>query len=111
MLSISHVSTEIELSDVVKSTAAVFFLGTPHRGNKDLAGVGEIIRKVASATLMSTNSAMLDALGLKNSDLERCQETFSGIWKLYDFRVKTFQESLPITGVNAGLLGERVGSG
>jgi len=102
-------SAENELVNIVESTTAVMFLGTPHRGSKDLAGVGEMVRKVASAIMMDTNSAMLDALGLKNSDLERCQDSFSRLWLSHNFRVKTFQEGFPVTGVKIGLLNEKVG--
>jgi len=51
---------------------------------------------------------MLDALGLKTTDLERAQESFSMLWQLYGFQVKTFQEGLGLTGVNFGVLGEKV---
>lgn len=101
-------SAEEGLLNIVKSTSAIVFLGTPHRGSKDLAGVGEMARKVASAILMDTNSAMLDALGLKNSDLERCQDSFSRLWTLHGFQIKTFQEGFPVTGVKFGLLNEKV---
>jgi len=51
---------------------------------------------------------MLDALGLKTTDLERAQESFSMLWQKYDFRVKTFQEGLGLTGFNLGILGKKV---
>lgn len=93
---------------IVKSTAAVIFLGTPHRGSPELSAVGEKARSVLSIMRMETTSTMLDALGLKTTDLERAQESFSRIWKEYDFRVKTFQESLSLTGVRLGVLGSKV---
>lgn len=108
MLTSSSLSEEPELRNIVASTAAVVFLGTPHRGSQDMAGAGEIARKVASILMMDTSSTMLDALGLKTSDLERCQESFSRLWREYDFRVKTFQEGFPLTAVNLGLLNEKV---
>ena len=77
------------------NTRAVVFLGTPHRGSA-AAGVAEIARKVASMLMMDTNVEILDSLSLKNSDLERCQEIFSSLWHKYDFKVKTFQEGLPL---------------
>lgn len=45
---------------------------------------------------MDTNARILDSLSLRNSDLERCQEVFSSLWLKYNFRVKTFQEGLPL---------------
>ena len=53
-------------------------------------------------------SAILDALGLKTTDLERAQEAFSRLWQEYDFRVKTFQEGLGLIEVNLGVLGNKV---
>ncbi|KAK0644212.1 hypothetical protein B0T16DRAFT_495083 [Cercophora newfieldiana] len=80
----------------MSNTAAVVFLGTPHRGSS-AAGVGEIARKAASMILMmETSPAILQSLSLKNSDLERCQEVFSSLWHKYNFQVKTFQEGLPL---------------
>lgn len=109
MLASSSISEEAELKNIVESTAAVVFFGTPHRGSQDMAGAGEIACKVASVLMMDTSSAMLDALGLKTSDLERCQESFSRSWREYGFRVKTFQEGLPSTAINIGLLNDKVG--
>lgn len=96
------------MENIAKSTKAVVFMGTPHRGSKDMAGVGDIARRVASAFLADTNSAMLDSLGLKNSDLERCQDSFTRIWQNTNMKIKTFQEGLPYTGVSLGPLNEKV---
>jgi hypothetical protein len=57
---------------------------------------------------VESSAAILDTLGLKNADLERAQESFSRLWCQYDFRVKTFQEGLGLTGVNLGVLGNKV---
>ncbi|KAM5354925.1 hypothetical protein ACJ41O_001571 [Fusarium nematophilum] len=108
MLARSASSTETELSNVVKSAAAVIFLGTPHRGSPDLAALGEWVRSAVSTLRMETTSAILDALGLKTTDLERAQEAFSEVWQKYDFRVKTFQEGLGLSGINLGVLGNKV---
>jgi len=82
----------------VASTAAVVFLGTPHRGSKDMANLGDVVRKVAGL-VVDTSPFALDTLALKNSDLSRCQDLFSKIWREYDFRVKTFQEGQGLTGL------------
>ncbi|KAJ6032541.1 hypothetical protein N7540_003273 [Penicillium herquei] len=107
MLASSHMAEDEDLKDIAKSTAAVVFIGTPHRGSKDMASVGEVARKAASI-ILDTSSTSLDTLGLKTTDLERCQEAFSRLWRANDFRVKTFQESTGIIGLNAGLLNEKV---
>lgn len=108
MLARSSRSAEAEVSNIVKSTSAVIFLGTPHRGSPDLASVGEWARSLVSNLRMGTTSTLLDALALNTTDLERAQEAFSGLWAEYDFRVKTFQEGLGLTGVNLGVLGNKV---
>jgi protein SERAC1 len=108
VLGSSFVAEEHELKNVVSSTVAVMFLGTPHRGSQDLAEIGDVARKLASVLMMDTNPAMIDALGLKTSDLERCQESFSMLWRKQEFRVKTFQEARGLTAINLGILNEKV---
>ena len=108
MLSRSSTSESQALRRIVERTAAVIFLGTPHRGSTELAALGEWARSLVSAFRIATNASILDTLGLKTSDLERVQETFSTLWHTHDFRVKTFQEGLGLTGVNLGVLGNKV---
>ncbi len=107
MLANSDVAEDEDLKNIAESTAAVGFLGTPHRGSKDMASVGEVARKAASI-ILDTNFTSLDALGLNKSDLERCQEAFSRMWRAYAFRVKTFQESSGLSSLNVGPLNEKV---
>jgi hypothetical protein len=109
MLSASATSETSYLNDIVEQTAAVVFLGTPHRGSVDMSKLGHKARKLVSAALLDSSSATLDILGLRTSDLERCQESFSRLWARYDFRVKTFQEGLGLTGFNIGPLNDKVG--
>ncbi|KAF2464749.1 uncharacterized protein BDR25DRAFT_241847, partial [Lindgomyces ingoldianus] len=94
--------------NVVESTAAVVFMGTPHRGSEDWAATGEKGRKIASALLMDSTSSVLDSLGLENADLERCHDKFTRLWEKYKFRVKTFQEGRPLYGVKIGPLNKKV---
>ncbi|PTB58259.1 hypothetical protein M431DRAFT_492487 [Trichoderma harzianum CBS 226.95] len=99
MLARSSSSPEAELQDIVESTASIIFLGTPHRGSQDVAALGEVVRSVISSLGMETTPVILDALGLKTTDLSRTQEDFSMIWQKYDFQVKTFQEGLSLTKI------------
>jgi len=109
MLAQSSIATDDALHNIVDSTSAVIFLGTPHRGSQELAAVGEWARSLVSTALrMESNDAILNALNLKTTDLERAQEAFSALWFKYDFRVKTFQEGLGLTGVNLSVLGNKV---
>ncbi|KAL6354179.1 hypothetical protein LRP88_12513 [Fusarium phalaenopsidis] len=108
MLALSSTSQPDELSNIVKSTAAVIFLGTPHRGSPDLSALGAWARSVLSGLRFQTTSAILDTLGLKTTDLERSQEAFSGLWFKHGFRVKTFQEGYGLGKINLGVLGNKV---
>ena len=105
----SSASTDESALNIVQSTCAVVFLGTPHRGSQDKAKAGDVVRKLLSGVLrMDTSPLLLNTLGLKNADLERIQEGFSTVWNKYDFQVKTFQEGLGLIGVNIGKLNETV---
>ncbi|KAM0438474.1 hypothetical protein ACHAPT_001223 [Fusarium lateritium] len=108
MLALSSTSQPDELSNIVKSAAAVVFLGTPHHGSPELSALGAWARSVLSGFRFQTTSAILDTLGLKTTDLERSQEAFSGLWFKHGFRVKTFQEAYGLTKINLGVLGNKV---
>ncbi|PNP57040.1 hypothetical protein THARTR1_02882 [Trichoderma harzianum] len=99
MLARSSSSPEAELRDVAESTASIIFLGTPHRGSQDVAALGEVVRSVISSLGMETTPVILDALGLKTTDLSRAQEDFSMLWQKYDFQIKTFQEGLSLAKI------------
>ncbi|KAK0616989.1 hypothetical protein B0T14DRAFT_434076 [Immersiella caudata] len=59
MLARSSSSTDTIIKYVIGSTAAIIFLGTPHRGSPDLAALGEWARSLVSLR-MQTTSAILD---------------------------------------------------
>ncbi len=108
MLTRSSAASDEHLKNIVESTSAIIFLGTPHRGSPELAALGEWARSIMGILRMETNQAILAALGLKTTDLERAQESFSSLWNDHDFRVKTFQEGLGLTGIRLGVLGNKV---
>jgi hypothetical protein len=109
MLRRSQNSDEKNIQNIVESTRAIIFLGTPHRGSADVAALGDIVRRVASTILrVDTNAVILRALGFDSPELELCRESFITQWRVYEFWVKTFQEALSMTSVNLGLLNEKV---
>ncbi|KAF5663495.1 RGT2-Sensor of high external glucose concentration [Fusarium circinatum] len=108
MLALSSTSDINLVKGIVECTAAVIFLGTPHRGSPELSAIGEWARSVLNSFHFQTTSAILDALGLKTTDHERAHEAFSRLWLHYDFRVKTFQEGFGLTGIKLGVLGNKV---
>jgi hypothetical protein len=78
------------MKNAVSSIAAIVFLAAPYKGSLGRASIGDIACKVASLALIGTNPLLLDALRLKTTDFERCQDSFSKLWRLYNFKVKTF---------------------
>src|SRR3954471_14031209 len=103
MLSRSSTYKEAHLNNIVRSTAAIVFLGTPHRGSPEFAAAGDWARSLLSSVGVETTPVILHALGLRTTDLERAQDAFSALWRKYNFRVKTFQEGLGLTGINFGV--------
>jgi hypothetical protein len=58
---------------------------------------------------LDTNDKVLRALSGANSpELELGRESFISLWRKYNFKVKTFQESQGMTGLNIGSLNELV---
>ena len=103
----SETSHESTLQDIV-STAAIFFMGTPHRGSSDFANLGDTVRGIASIVLrVDSNATILRALGEDCPELELSRESFIQQWHKYNFKVKTFQESQGITGVHFLLSNQR----
>ncbi|KAF2429989.1 hypothetical protein EJ08DRAFT_697781 [Tothia fuscella] len=105
----SETSSEPGIRNIVECTEAVIFMATPHRGSKDMAELGDVVRRVASTLLrVDSNAQILRALGVDSPELELCRESFITQWRKYDFRVKTFQEALAMTGINVGQLADKV---
>ena len=105
----SEDSKEGEIRNVIESTAAIMFMGTPHRGSSEFASLGEIVRKVGSLALrVDSNGAVLRTLGVDSPELEQCRASFTTQWREYGFRVKTFQEALGIGGLNIGKLNDKI---
>ena len=91
------------LRDNVK---AIVFLGTPHRGSS-YARMGEIVRRIVSATGFDTNDRNLRALAYDSVELELSREEFTKQWRQGAFEVRTFQESHGLQGFRG--LSEKVG--
>lgn len=94
---------------IVQNTAAIVFLGTPHRGSR-WAELAESGRSIVSALGMDTNPKILDSLGLRTAELTRVQNSFSELWNTYKFRIKTFQEGLGLKPTTFFKLNKKVSS-
>jgi hypothetical protein len=105
----AETSREQSIHDIILSTAAVIFLGTPHRGSPGLANLGEIVRRTASTILrVDSNATVLRTLGCDSPELELCRESFTTQWREYNFRVKTFQEAFGLGGIGISRYPEKV---
>jgi hypothetical protein len=110
----SQHAEEASLRNIIETTKAVIFLGTPHRGSAEFAGLGELARSVASAVIrVDSNATVIRALGIDSPELELSRESFLQQWRTYRFQVKTFQESQALTGIRipgVGIPNGKVGS-
>jgi hypothetical protein len=97
------------LTDIYKSTTAVLFLGTPHRGS-NYAHRAMILSRIAYAVGFDTNERNIASLSVNSNDLIRCQENFMLLYedKNRQFSVRTFQEAVGWTGINILGMSEKV---
>ncbi|KAI0542622.1 hypothetical protein GGR58DRAFT_510267 [Xylaria digitata] len=105
----SEASEEDNFKDIVRSTKGIIFLGTPHRGNYELASLADTIRRVTSIVArVDSNHAILRSLGIDSPELGLGRESFLVLWRRYNFQVKTFQEAHGLSGINIGPANEKV---
>lgn len=109
MLRRSQADEDSHIQNIIQSTAAVIFLGTPHRRSHEFARLGDMVRKVASTILrVDSNETIIRALGLDSPELELSRESFLQQWRTNGCLVKTVQESQALSGANLGLLNGKV---
>lgn len=97
-------SYEEDLQTVYESTAAVIFMGTPHRGSQ-YAPWGMIVRNIAVASGFDASDRNLRDLKIDSPVLELLREAFSKMLKEERFDIYTFQEGRGFRGVR-GLTGK-----
>jgi hypothetical protein len=93
-----------DLKDIYKSTHAIIFFGTSHRGS-EYASWGLMVRKIAIAAGFDANDRIIRDLVPDSGTLEMLREEFSKMLAARAFKVYTFQEALGYRGVQ-GLQGK-----
>lgn len=92
----SHISPRYQ--QLHQYTKHVIFLGVPHRGSK-MANMGEILARLANASLQDTNKHLVSSLEVGNELLDRINFEFVKMVQLEDFGVYSFQESSGLSGL------------
>lgn len=83
------------LKEVLLSTTGVVFLGCPHRATEH-STLADAIKSMAAATFcLDPHDLVLEHLsGATSVEAELGRQAFVRIWNDYNFKVKTFQESI-----------------
>ncbi|KAK4207199.1 hypothetical protein QBC37DRAFT_355718 [Rhypophila decipiens] len=97
-LRIAEAERDGPLKEILQSTAGVVFMACPHRMS-ERSSLGDAIKSMASVTLqVDPNDQVLQELsGAKNIQSEIGRQAFLRIWNDYNFKVKTFQESVVLS--------------
>ncbi|KAK4203176.1 hypothetical protein QBC40DRAFT_219804 [Triangularia verruculosa] len=95
ILRLADLERDGPLKDVLLSTSAVVFLGSPHRAT-EYSSLGGAVASMASEMLsVDIDDPVLSQLcGANSVELELGRQTFIRQWNEYNFRVQTFQESV-----------------
>lgn len=95
LLRLSEAERDGPLNEVLLSTSAVVFLASPHRGSGH-CNLGGAIKSMASITLPidPSDPVLQELCGANSVAVELGRQTFIRLWSDYNFRVKTFQESV-----------------
>ncbi|KEZ38880.1 hypothetical protein SAPIO_CDS10192 [Scedosporium apiospermum] len=93
----SEADFETHARDLLPSTSAVIFLACPHRASEH-AKLTDAVRSMASVCLdiPAGDHALQYLTGTSGFEIDLGREAFARMWNDYNFRVKTFQENLPV---------------
>jgi hypothetical protein len=82
-----------DLKDIYRSTYAIMFFGTPHRGS-DYANLGLLAKNIAITMGFDANTSLLKDLKPNQEYPTVLRESFSKMLLEDVFYIDTFQESL-----------------
>ena len=89
------------------ATKAIVFLGTPHRGS-EYTDMGEILRRIASATGFDTAKQNIGTLEIDSGILIECHRRFQQLQTRQGIEICTFQEERGMTGISYLGLNQKV---
>ncbi|KAK0649120.1 hypothetical protein B0T16DRAFT_349714 [Cercophora newfieldiana] len=94
-LRLSELERDGPLKEVLLSTSGVVFLGCPHRATEH-STLADAIKSMAAITFrVDSQDLVLDHLsGASSAEAELGRQAFVRMWNDYNFKVKTFQESI-----------------
>jgi hypothetical protein len=84
-------------NDILSSTHAVVFFGTPHRGSP-YASIAQVVER-AARILFSTNPKLLGNLGPDGEMLERVRMDFTRMLDEREIQAYSFQEAKGLSGI------------
>ncbi|KAK3331711.1 hypothetical protein B0T19DRAFT_85724 [Cercophora scortea] len=74
----TNANRHADLGEIFTATIGVVFMGTPHRGS-DKESLGQVVAKVAKATLRHPNDQLLASLATDSHILEKQRNEFVGV--------------------------------
>lgn len=86
------------MKEILHSTAGVVFMACPHRLS-ERSSLGDAIKSMAGVTLQvdPDDQVLQELSGAKNIQSEIGRQAFLRIWNDYNFKVKTYQESVVLS--------------
>ncbi|KAK3313963.1 hypothetical protein B0H66DRAFT_503773 [Apodospora peruviana] len=98
-LRIAEAERDGPLKEILHATSGVVFMACPHRAS-ERSTLTDAVKSMASVTLhVDSNDQVLQELSgaSSNTQLEMGRLAFIRIWNDYNFKVKTFQESVVLS--------------
>jgi len=86
------------MKEILHSTTGVVFMACPHRAS-ERSTFGDAIKSMAGVTLQvdSSDQVLQELSGVNTIESELGRQAFIRIWNDYNFKVKTFQESVVLS--------------
>lgn len=94
----SSATSKTQLGEILRQTAGVCFLGTPHRGAR-IASWGKLALDMSKVFLRQPNTDLMHALKENSEMLQYISQEFSRLLVERSFHIYSFREEYPYHGV------------